>query len=67
VGKIVSRTFAAWATRAFTPVFDGLWRTRDFAHAGELSSAPLPTPRFFAYPLIPAVSTIGNHFSTSAL
>jgi hypothetical protein len=27
----------------------------------------LPTPRFFAYPLIPAVSTIGNHFSTSAL
>jgi hypothetical protein len=32
-GKIAFRIVAAWATRAFTPVFDGLWAPCDFAHA----------------------------------
>ncbi len=45
VGKIAFRIAAAWATRAFTPVFDGLWRAHDFAHVEEQSSAPLPTLR----------------------
>jgi hypothetical protein len=34
---------AAWDIRAFTPVFDGLWRARNFAHAPISSVAPLPT------------------------
>jgi hypothetical protein len=28
VGKIGRHVVVAWANRAFTPVFDGLWRTR---------------------------------------
>jgi hypothetical protein len=35
VGKIARVAVAAWATRAFTPVFDGLWAPCDFAHAEE--------------------------------
>jgi len=33
VGKIARHVVVAWAIRAFTPVFDGLGRARDFAHA----------------------------------
>src|SRR5260370_17193546 len=40
---------AAWATRAFTPVFDGLWRVHDFAHVDQPNSAPSPTLRLIAW------------------
>src|SRR4030081_2759756 len=45
VDKIACTTVAAWAIWAFTPVFDGLWRRCDFAHASRPSFAPLPTLR----------------------
>jgi hypothetical protein len=45
VGKIARVAVAAWATRAFTPVFDGLWAPCDFAHAdkGEQRAFAHPT------------------------
>jgi hypothetical protein len=43
VSKIAYGTVVAWAIRAFTPVFEGLWGARDFAHPDEPSSAPSPT------------------------
>src|SRR5438874_2790570 len=41
VGKIACRVLPAWATRAFTPVFDGLWRAR-CCPRGATEHAPLP-------------------------
>src|SRR5260370_39338845 len=43
VGKIHSEAAAAWANRAFTPVFDGLWRAR-FCPRGRAEQ------RAFAHP-----------------
>jgi len=42
---------AAWRKRAFTPVFDGLWRAPDFARAEQAErGAPLPALRRTALP-----------------
>src|SRR5215472_7877378 len=48
VGKIAWHDLTAWAIRAFTPVFDGLWARGDFTHADRPRPAPLPTLRLRA-------------------
>jgi hypothetical protein len=43
MGKIACTAVAAWAVRAFTPVFDGRWRAGDLARADRPIGAPLPS------------------------
>src|SRR6266508_977330 len=54
VGKIACRIVPMWATRAFTPVFDGRWRARDFAYADDSRHAPLPTLRRVVQARVPS-------------